>query len=97
MRVYDKFYINGEWVDPVSPKSLDVINPATEQVCANISIGSAADVDRAASAARAAFHSFSRTTREQRIEMLAALLRFIKSVTTTWLLQFQRKWARRQN
>jgi aldehyde dehydrogenase (NAD+) len=74
MRVYDKFYINGEWVDPVSPKSLDVINPATEQVCATISIGSAADVDKAAAAARAAFASFGRTSREERIEIMAALV-----------------------
>lgn len=74
MRVYDKFYINGEWVDPISPKSLDVINPANESVCATISIGSAEDVDRAAKAARAAFHTFSRTTREERIAYLAALV-----------------------
>jgi aldehyde dehydrogenase (NAD+) len=74
MRVYDKFYINGEWVDPVAPKSLEVINPATEGVCATISIGSAEDVDKAAQAARAAFASFGRTTREERIEMLAAIV-----------------------
>lgn len=74
MRVYDKFYINGEWVEPVAPKSLDVINPATETVCARISIGSAADVDRAASAARAAFSSFGRTSREERIDLLAAIV-----------------------
>ena len=47
MREYLKFYINGEWVDPVTPKSLDVINPATEGVAGKISMGSAADVDRA--------------------------------------------------
>ena len=74
MRVYDKFYINGEWVDPVTPKSLDVINPATEGVCATISIGSAEDVDKAARAARAAFRTFGRTTREERIELLAAIV-----------------------
>jgi aldehyde dehydrogenase (NAD+) len=74
MRVYDKFYINGEWVDPVTPKSLEVINPATEGVCATISIGSAEDVDKAARAARAAFSTFSRTTREERIELLAAII-----------------------
>ncbi len=73
MRIYDKFYINGEWVDPVSPKSLEVINPANEEVCAKISIGSAADVDKAAKAAREAFATFSQTTREERIELLAAI------------------------
>ncbi len=74
MRVYDKFYINGEWVDPVTPKSLDVINPANEQVCATISIGSAADVDKAAMAARKAFAKFGRSSREERIAILAALV-----------------------
>lgn len=74
MRIYDKFYINGEWVDPVTPKSMDVINPANEQVCATISIGSAADVDKAAMAARAAFNTFGRSTREERIAILAALV-----------------------
>lgn len=74
MRIYDKFYINGQWVDPVTPRSLDVINPANEQVCASISIGSSADVDIAAQAARKAFETFSRTTRAERIELLAALV-----------------------
>ena len=74
MRVYDKFYINGEWVDPVTPRSLDVINPATEGVCATISIGTAEDVDKAAQAARAAFSTFGRSTREERIELLAAIV-----------------------
>ena len=58
MRNYDQFYINGGWVEPVTPKLLDVINPANEEVCAQISIGSAADVDLAAKAARKAFASF---------------------------------------
>ena len=74
MRVYDKFYINGQWVDPVTPKSMDVINPANEQVCATISIGSAADVDKAAIAARNAFKTFGRSSREERIAILAALI-----------------------
>ncbi|RLQ21996.1 aldehyde dehydrogenase family protein [Seongchinamella sediminis] len=74
MRVYDKFYINGEWVDPVTPKSLEVINPATEQVCATISIGSAADVDKAARAARAAFASYGRSSRDERIALLTAVV-----------------------
>ncbi|MCU0966940.1 MAG: hypothetical protein MUF08_18265 [Burkholderiaceae bacterium] len=42
MRDYLKFYINGAWVDPVTPKTLDVINPATEGVAGRISMGSAA-------------------------------------------------------
>ena len=49
-----KFYINGEWVDPVEPNTLDVINPATEEAIGRISLGQAKDVDRAVAAARAA-------------------------------------------
>jgi aldehyde dehydrogenase (NAD+) len=70
MREYMKFYIDGQWVDPVTPKSLDVINPATEEVAGRISAGSAADVDKAVAAARKAFESFSQTTREERIDLL---------------------------
>ncbi len=69
-----KFYIDGAWVDPVAPRVLDVINPATEQPIARISLGGADDVDRAVTAARRAFTSFSRTTRQERIELLEAIL-----------------------
>jgi aldehyde dehydrogenase (NAD+) len=69
-----KFYIDGAWVDPVAPKPFDVINPANEEPCARISLGSAKDVDRAVKAAKAAFASFSRTTREERVALLEAIL-----------------------
>ena len=72
MRDYRQFYINGEWVDPVTPRELEVINPANEEVCAVISLGSEADVDLAVAAAKAAFDSYSRTTRQERIELLEA-------------------------
>ncbi|MDX1732948.1 MAG: aldehyde dehydrogenase family protein [Halioglobus sp.] len=70
MREYKQFYINGEWVDPTTPNDFDVINPANEEVCAHISLGSEADVDKAVAAAKAAFASFSRTTRAERVELL---------------------------
>ncbi len=68
-----KFYIDGAWVEPASPRQLQVINPATEEPCGQISLGSAADVDRAVAAARAAFPAQSRTTKAERIEMLQAI------------------------
>ena len=74
MREYMKFYIDGQWVDPVTPKSLDVINPATEEVCGKISMGSEADVDKAVKAARKAFASWSQTSREERMEVLNRIL-----------------------
>ena len=69
-----QFYIDGQWVDPVEPRTLDVVNPATEEIYGRISLGSAADVDKAVGAASRAFESFSRTTREERIELLQAIL-----------------------
>ena len=74
MREYLKFYIDGQWVDPVRPNPFDVENPATEQVSGKISLGSAADVDVAVSAARRAFPGWSQTTREQRLDLLQAIL-----------------------
>jgi aldehyde dehydrogenase (NAD+) len=70
MRECMKFYIDGQWVDPVAAKSMDVINPATEAVCGHISAGSAKDVDKAVAAAKKAFETFSQTSREDRIELL---------------------------
>lgn len=74
MRDYLKFYIDGEWVDPIQPKTLDVINPADETVAGRISIGSAADVDVAAKAARKAFATWSLTSREERIDVLERIV-----------------------
>ncbi|MFZ3007176.1 MAG: aldehyde dehydrogenase family protein [Phenylobacterium sp.] len=74
MREYLKFYINGEWVDPTEAKTLDVINPANEEVCGKISLGNATDVDKAVKAARAAFGAWSQTTREERLEVLGRIL-----------------------
>ncbi len=74
MQTYDKFYINGEWVAPAEENLLDVINPATEQPVGRIALGNATDVDRAVAAARAAFDSYSQTSREQRIELLERII-----------------------
>jgi aldehyde dehydrogenase (NAD+) len=74
MREYMKFYIDGQWVDPVTPKSLDVINPANETVAGHISLGSAADVDKAVKAARKAFATYSQTSREERVDLLERIV-----------------------
>ncbi|MDG2459935.1 MAG: aldehyde dehydrogenase family protein [Luminiphilus sp.] len=70
MLEYTKFYINGQWVDPVNPKTLEVLDPATEEACATISLGSGADVDLAVAAAKSAFESFSQTSVAERVAML---------------------------
>jgi aldehyde dehydrogenase (NAD+) len=74
MREYLKFYIDGQWVDPVEPSTADIENPATEQVAGRISIGSAADVDKAVTAARRAFKTWSVTTVAERLKILNAIL-----------------------
>jgi aldehyde dehydrogenase (NAD+) len=74
MREMLKFYIDGEWVDPVTPNPVDVINPATEEPCGRISLGAAADVDLAVAAAKRAGPGYATTTREQRVELLESIL-----------------------
>ena len=49
-----KFYIDGDWVDPIEPNSISVINPASEESIGNVSIGSKEDVDKAVKAAQKA-------------------------------------------
>ena len=78
MREMMQFYIDGRWVDPVEPNPMDVINPATEEVCGRISLGSAADVDLAVAAAKRAFPSYSQTTRDDRIALLSTILEKFK-------------------
>ena len=82
MSNHENFYINGAWVSPVSPKTLDVINPATEEAFTRISIGSAADVDKAVTAAKAVFETFSRTTPAERLALL-------KRVYEVYLARFE--------
>ena len=53
------FYINGAWVKPSRSKTLDVINPATEEAVAKISLGSEVDVNLAVNAAKSAFDGYS--------------------------------------
>ena len=74
MRDRLQFYIDGAWVDPVEPRPLDVVNPATQAVLGRISLGGKADVDRAVAAAVRAFPAFASTSREQRMDLLAAIL-----------------------
>ena len=75
MREMLQFFIDGQWVDPVQPNPLDVINPASEEVCGRISLGSPEDVDKAVAAANRAAGEFARTTREDRIELLRTILK----------------------
>jgi len=74
MRNYTQFYIDGQWVDPIAPRTAQVVNPATEEVSGTISLGSAADVDKAVAAARRAFATFGETSAKERLDLLEAIL-----------------------
>lgn len=74
MKNFEQFYINGCWVNPVEPRSLDVVNPSDESVCGRISLGSEADVDIAVNAAADAFPSFAKLSTAQRQDLLAAVI-----------------------
>ena len=79
MKECTQFYINGEWVDPVDPKHLDVINPATEETIGKIAMGNSKDVDKAVAAAKEAFESFSQTSKEERLALMGKILEVYQS------------------
>jgi aldehyde dehydrogenase (NAD+) len=70
MDSYLKNYINGQWVDSIGGKRHEVISPSTEEPCTEITLGTKADVDAAVAAAKEAYKTFSRTTREERLDLL---------------------------
>jgi len=73
-----KFYINGKWVSPSKPNDLEVINPSNEDPYAVISLGSKEDIDKAVKAAKTAFESWKKTSKEERLKLLEKLLEVYK-------------------
>ena len=67
------FYIDGKWVESKGKEEIKVINPATEEDCAVISLGNKEDVDHAVSSAKKAYSSWSFSTKEERIKLLEKL------------------------
>lgn len=74
-----KFYIDGKWVDPAKAHDFQVINPANEQAVATISLGSAADVDRAVAVAKRAFEAYSETGVQERLDLLRRIIEVYQS------------------
>jgi aldehyde dehydrogenase (NAD+) len=74
MTDYRKFYIDAKWATPLNCSDFAVVNPATEEPIASISLGSKADVDVAVSAAKRAFESWSETSREERLALLRRII-----------------------
>ena len=79
MRDCRQFYIDGKWVAPTKPHDFPVSNPATEEPIATISLGTAADVDKAVAAARRAFESWSETRPEERAALLQRIVEVYQS------------------
>ena len=69
-----KFYINGEWVQPSTNVTLEVINPATEEAIDVIALGGPQDVDKAVAAAKAAFETYSQTSRDERVALMERII-----------------------
>tara|TARA_A100001015_G_scaffold229099_1_gene258968 strand:+ start:367 stop:1800 length:1434 start_codon:yes stop_codon:yes gene_type:complete len=67
------FYINGKWVSPKSKEEIKVINPATEEECAVISLGNKEDIDIAVNAAKKAYSSWAFSSKDERIKLLEKL------------------------
>ena len=78
----NQFYINGQWVAPLTDETLEVVNPATEEVIETIAMGGADDVDAAVAAAKAAFATFSVTSREERLALLDRIIEVYKTHIT---------------
>ena len=70
----NKFYINGEWVNPHKENNCEVINPCNEDQFAVISLGSKVDTDLAVKAAKTAYKTWKATSTKERITYLAQLL-----------------------
>ena len=74
-----KFYINGDWVDPVNKNDCNVIDPSTEEPYVTISLGSADDTNKAVEAAKNSFLTWKNTSKDERIELLEKLLKIYRN------------------
>ncbi|MBN8841063.1 MAG: aldehyde dehydrogenase family protein [Sphingomonadales bacterium] len=79
MQSYLKHYINGAWVESEGGRRHEVIDPSTEQPCTEITLGTAADVDKAVAAAKKAFNSWSQTSIEERAAILEKIIAGMKA------------------
>ena len=79
MKECRQFYIDGKWVNPTKACDFQIINPANEEPIATISLGGAADVDKAVAAAKKAFESYSETSPDERLVFLQRIIEVYKS------------------
>lgn len=79
MRNYTQQYINGEWVDSDSNETIEVINPATEEVIGKVAKGNANDVDKAVEAANNVYLEFRHSSVKERKELLDKIVEEYKN------------------
>lgn len=79
MKNRTEFYVDGGWIEPSANQALEVINPATEEIIGSVAAGNPEDVDKAVAAAESAFESYSRTSREERAELLENIIDHYKA------------------
>ncbi|MFJ5698679.1 aldehyde dehydrogenase family protein [Arthrobacter sp. NPDC093139] len=74
MKQYPHLYIGGQWTEPTDPREVELIDPTREEAFARVTLGTAADVDRAVTAARRAFETYSATSVEERIALIDRII-----------------------
>ncbi|KRG09523.1 aldehyde dehydrogenase family protein [Staphylococcus sp. NAM3COL9] len=79
MRNFTKQYINGEWIESNSGETLEVINPATEEVAGTIAKGNKEDVDKAVDAAENVYLEFRHSSIEERTTLLDKIVQEYKN------------------
>lgn len=73
MKTYNKFYINGQWLSPVNEQFHEVVNPATNQICARTVMASEKEVNLAVATAKAAFPQWSQTSAQYRSDLINSI------------------------
>ena len=86
-----QFYIDGAWVDPITPNAIDVIDPSSEDAFARISMGSKGDVDKAVAAAKRAFATFGFTSPAERLDLLNRIIAVYKKRSNDLALAVSRE------
>ena len=74
MKEKNKFFINGQWVDPKSAEVIEVQNPSTEEIIGTVASGTKEDIDLAVKAASETFPDFSRSSKDERIAILESII-----------------------
>src|SRR5690349_22258862 len=93
MKTITKHYIDGAFVESHGREVMDIINPTNRKVIAQITLADEDDARRAIAAAKRAFTTFSRTTKEERAEILRQLHKAVRSEERRVGKECRSRWA----